>query len=281
MISARSYAKVNIFLRVTEKRTDGYHNIQTLFAKTGLFDLITVEEDDNFSITSDKTWVPSDSSNIVWKVYDILKKDYSLASGINVSIVKNIPAGGGLGGGSGNAAVFLNLADELFGMGLSYDDKHRIMSRVGSDTAYFLHDSPMFAEGRGEILSDGPKLPSCYMLLVNPGMHVSTPEIYRDKNLKLTHPEDLSRMPLVVGYRGLINMLENTMEPVVFGKYPAVGRLKRLLLDNGADGALMSGSGSTLFGLFSNSAKLDKAHDTFRSIFPKYMIYKTYLRGEA
>jgi len=152
MLVGKSYAKINLFLHVINKRDDGYHNIVTLMTKISLYDTIVIEGSRNFEIISNVSSVPLNGDNIIWKVYELLKVHYNI-SPVRVYLYKNIPMGAGLGGGSSNAATFLNLVDQFFSLRMSFDKKYEILSRVGSDTVFFLKDAQtVIARGRGEVL---------------------------------------------------------------------------------------------------------------------------------
>lgn len=273
----KSYAKINIFLNINGKRDDGYHDIETLFVKIGLHDVIGLKKSDKLILECNKADIPTDSSNIILKVDTILKTEYGLKDNYHIKLEKNIPAGGGLGGGSGNAAVYLKAVNELSALNVSMLEMEKIMARVGSDTVFFLHDKPMLAEGRGEILHDGPQLPECFVLLVNPLIHVPTGQIYSSPNLKLTPRGELTRMRHAYTYESLLGLLKNGMEPAVFALYPEVGHVRELLLKSGADSALMSGSGATVFGLFSTEEKLNNSFQYITKNFPDYFTEKTYI----
>ncbi|QAR34270.1 4-(cytidine 5'-diphospho)-2-C-methyl-D-erythritol kinase [Geovibrio thiophilus] len=279
MIIARSYAKINIFLHINGKRADGYHDLQTLFAQTELHDTIEIEEADRTELICNMPDIPADSSNLIIRVKNILTERYGIRNEYRIILNKKIPAGGGLGGGSSNAACFLKTVNSMSHMGLSYKDMADILGSVGSDTVYFLHDRPCYAEGRGEIIVSETELPSAPILLVNPGIHVPTGEIFRCGNLKLTSKADLSRMPIVAGYAELTAMLENGLEAAVFAKHPVLQTLKTALLDSGADGALMSGSGSTVFGIYRTDEQLESACDIIREKFAGYTVFKSRIKG--
>lgn len=279
MISVRSYAKINIFLHINGKRSDGYHDLQTLFAQTELHDTITIDEADRTELVCNVPEIPVDSSNLIVRVKDILSSRYGLKKEYSINLEKNIPAGGGMGGGSSNAACFLKAVNNLSDLGLSYCDMAEILAEIGSDTVYFLHDKPCYAEGRGEEIVSEAELPSVPVLLVNPNIHVPTGEIFGGGNLKLTAKADLSRMPLVVGYEELLAMLDNGLEAAVFAKHPVLQILKTTLLDSGADGALMSGSGSTVFGIYRTDEQLSGACSIIKEKFADFTVFKSRIKG--
>ena len=267
----RSYAKINIFLHIIDKRNDGYHNIFSLMTKIGLHDTIFIEKSDNFKIDSNVRWLPTDENNIVCKIYQKVKEIYDIPP-VRFSIFKNIPAGAGLGGGSSNAEAGLTLLDRYFGLNMGYQEKMDILRSVGSDTAFFLvKDGVAYAEGRGEIVSKGPLLPKAKILLVKPSFSVSTKEAYEGVKLRLTNNYNKDKIQSFVGYGDMIKMLENDFEYTIFEKHPELGWIKKMLSNFGADGALMSGSGSTVYGLFSDEKKMNEAERFFR----KFNIYWT------
>jgi len=267
----RSYAKINIFLHIIDKRNDGYHNIFSLMTKIGLYDTIFIEKSDNFKIDSNVRWLPTDENNIVYKIYQKVKEIYDIPP-VRFSIFKNIPAGAGLGGGSSNAEAGLTLLDRYFGLNMGYQEKMDILRSVGSDTAFFLvKDGVAYAEGRGEIVSKGPLLPKAKILLVKPSFSVSTKEAYEGVKLRLTNNYNKGKIQSFVRYGDMIKMLENDFEYTIFEKHPELGWIKKMLSNFGADGALMSGSGSTVYGLFSDEKKMNEAERFFR----KFNIYWT------
>jgi len=170
--------------------------------------------------------------------------------------------GAGLGGGSSNAATFLNLVDQFFSLRMSFDKKYEILSRVGSDTVFFLKDAQtVIARGRGELLESGPSIPHLNLLLVKPPFPVSTKEAYGGVKLRLTNSVLMDKMTAFLTYPILLGMLENDFESSVFRTYSELSFIKELLIRFGADAALMSGSGSTMYGVFSSKNLLNRAYN--------------------
>lgn len=249
-VTVESCGKINIFLHILGKRDDGFHELYTLFAPIGIFDTITVSDADSFSITCDNPDIPTDERNIISKVRDILVKYYNIDCRHRVDIIKRIPDGGGLGGGSSNAAAYLKAVLKIKRLQMPLSVQTDIMARVGSDTAFFLYDRPMIGRGRGEILTPYGFLPQAFVLLVNPSVHVSTGQVFSSGNLQLTDRSELNRIPHIVKFEQYGDILFNGLEPAVLPFYPAVAKAKNALTGAGADFALMSGSGATVFGLF-------------------------------
>lgn len=276
IITSKSYAKINIFLNVLNRRKDGFHDIETLFSKIDLYDFLVVQKADNFSISVNDKNIPSDENNIIYKVYNILQKKLNLQlPGVNVKLIKNIPSGAGLGGGSSNAATFLNILNEMFSLNLTPDVKLDILSQVGSDTCFFLYDNPMIGKGRGEILTEAPTIPFMHILLVKPNIFVSTAEIYQNLKLKLTSNKEVFRMRHILSLQDVLKIMNNDLESVAMSRYRLLQTVKEEIINSGALKAMLSGSGATVFGIFNSSSFLDKAYNYFTRKYPKYFIYKT------
>ncbi len=272
MLNAKSHAKINLFLQVLGKRKDGFHNLNTLFAKINLYDEMEVKFSDKFSITSTDPDIPTDESNIIYKVKNIVEKEFDVKCKLSVFLKKNIPTGGGLGGGSSNATIFLQIVDRLFSLELSYEIKKNILAQVGSDTVFFLHNKPMIGSSRGEILTEAPEIPKLNLLIVNPGIFVSTKEIFQDGNLRLTPKSEVIRMRQPLQLKELCKIMTNDLEVPVFHKYPQIKRIKDELERLGAEKAMMSGSGSTVFGVFGSIENALNAGEKFISKFPTYFV---------
>lgn len=275
IIASKSYAKINIFLKVLNKREDGFHNIETLFTKIDLCDLLVVQKANKFSIIVNDKNVPSDENNIIYKVYSTLQKNLNTKlPKVQVKLIKNIPSGAGLGGGSSNAATFLNILDEMFSLNLTSDMKLNILSQVGSDTCFFIYDKPMIGSGRGEILTEAPLLPFMYILLVKPNISISTAEIYQNLKLKLTSKKEVFRMRHILSLQDVLKIMNNDLEEVAMSKYRQIQVVKEEFNNLGALKAMLSGSGATVIGIFNSSLLLNKAFDYFRVKYPEYFIYK-------
>jgi 4-diphosphocytidyl-2-C-methyl-D-erythritol kinase len=276
-LSLKSYGKINIFLHILGKRSDGFHELFTLFAKISIHDTLHIRKSAEQKIICDKAGIPTDDSNIINKVHNILRTEYGVEQNFEIELIKNIPDGGGLGGGSGNAAAYLKGVCELTGIEMDMQTMTDIMARVGSDTAFFLHDEPMVGRGRGEILTPYGALPECRVLLVNPSVHVPTGQIFTSGNLTLTDSTEVNRMRHISDYNEYGEILFNGMEEAVFQLYPVVKEAKDALLDAGADFSLMSGSGATVFGIFRDDEAADHAAEKINKTHPAWGVYKTEL----
>ena len=275
MIAGRSFGKINLFLKVTSKRSDGYHNISTLFSRVSIFDLVTVEASEEFNIICSNKEIPVDENNIVFKVWRELKKIREISRNLKVTILKNIPSGAGLGGGSSNAATFLNLADSYLKLNLSFEEKFEIMSRVGSDTCFFLYDTPMIGLSRGEKLLESV-VPQMKILIVKPDFSISTKEIYTSEYLKLSPEFSLPSKESLTDFNTVIALMENDLEIPAVKLFPVIEQIKIEMLNLGAVRSLMTGSGSAILGIFPTSRALKKGFEHFRMKYENYFVAETY-----
>lgn len=244
-------AKINIGLYVTEKRQDGYHNIETIFYPINLYDTLTFEDSDDFCFLSNAKKLTSDSTNLIIQAKNILE-DYS-GEKLNVKITldKRIPLGAGLGGGSSDAAVTLLKLNELTGLNLSANEIFDLGLSLGSDIPFFLNPQPSFASGRGEYLQSQFIHLDLPLVIVNPGIIISTKWAYSqiqpdspNFNLKELGVLDMEHLLLYS------DKIMNVFEKSVFEKYSMIKEIKSLQYKLGAVFSLMSGSGSTVYGIY-------------------------------
>ncbi len=266
-------AKINLGLTIIEKRTDGYHNLESLFYPISLCDVLEVVEnpkaaekkDSKQVICFESTGIPISGdplSNLCVKAYELLSKDYPMPP-VKIHLHKIIPVGAGLGGGSSDAACFIKLLNDKFELGLSWGEQHHYAKQVGSDCSFFISNKPAFAKGRGDELEPANVQLSGYRLvLIYPGIFISTAEAYskvkpkkRDKELDTVidglKPEN---------WKGLVT---NDFEDSVFDLHPLLSGIKKNLYAKGAVYASMSGSGSSVYGLFTEKVDLKKEYKDY------------------
>jgi 4-diphosphocytidyl-2-C-methyl-D-erythritol kinase len=253
-----AYAKINLGLLVLNKRPDGYHNIMTVFHRIDLFDRISFAPSAQISVISTSPDAPSDESNICHKAARLLCEALNVRDGVTITIEKNIPVGAGLGGGSSDAATVLRHLPAFWNRHPDQALLHELALELGSDVPYFLGSGSAVARGRGEILEyfllDLPYT----VLLCNPNIHVATGWAYAQLR---PHPGresvDLKRIVLQEMHdpRILKEKLQNDFEPAVFPAHPEIGQLKEDMYSAGAAYAAMSGSGSSVYGLFTNTGE--------------------------
>jgi 4-diphosphocytidyl-2-C-methyl-D-erythritol kinase len=253
--------KINLGLRVLDKRSDGYHNLETCFYPVPWTDILEVIKSDTFSFTTSGAPIPGDlADNLCVHAYRLLETDNDVEP-VRIHLHKIIPAGAGLGGGSSDAAHTLRLLNEVCQLGLSRNDLIDFAAQLGSDCAFFVDDVPMIGTGRGEILSpiSLPSIPE-FLVLVNPGIHVSTAEAFTGIRSDASAPsvtECLTEAPA-----SWKHVLKNDFEETVFMKYPSIEIIKEKLYALGATYASMSGSGSTVYGFFDEQPVLDDSFET-------------------
>jgi 4-diphosphocytidyl-2-C-methyl-D-erythritol kinase len=246
-------AKINIGLRISSRRDDGYHNIETIFYPLALRDALEFVTDDSgndsdsLTVTGFNTSCPM-HENLVIKAINLLRTSYNIPA-LRVHLHKAIPPGAGLGGGSSDAACILKYLVRYFSLGLCHEDMRKMVIKLGSDCPFFIDNQPSFATGRGEILTAVKPLPEgLHILLVNPGIIVNTGEAYKmskpNKEDSLL-PEKYAQGP--AEWKGSIT---NDFEPAIFKLHPDISEIKDRLYEMGAVYASMSGSGSTVYGIF-------------------------------
>jgi len=261
-----STSKVNIGLKVLNQRDDGYHNIYTVFQELDFGDTIQIEKiDDGCTIKSNVDWIPIDESNICHKAYSALKTKFPDLGGISIHIQKNVPIGSGLGGGSANGATTLKGLNDLYDLNLSDGELEKIGATIGADVPFFIRGGTQLGEGIGDKLTLLPSHIQGTYLLVIPDVSISTPWAYSGLINKLNSEE---LMPNFAGFfsgdYASLKIFENDFERIVIPAYPEIGAIKRKLLELGARFASLSGSGSTVYGIFDEDASAKEAELFFR-----------------
>lgn len=266
----KSFAKVNLFLQVLNRRPDNFHNIDSLFERISLSDRIILKNrrDNRIKISCNNPQVPLGSSNLCFKAAKLLQDKFRIKRGLDIKIIKRIPVGAGLGGGSSNAAAVLTGLNKLWRLGLSKTRLAGLAAKIGSDVPFFVYDAS-FARvgGRGEKIRVLKKLGKVRLwhILVTPKIHISTPRIYREWDAclpagrafsGLTKPSsNVKILTSVLAEKNPIfkpGLLFNSLEEVAFKLYPEVKRAKETLSGYCPESALMSGSGSSVFALVSS-----------------------------
>ena len=250
MPTFRAYAKINLGLHVLEKRPDGYHNIETVFHRVNLFDEITFGISSTITVESSPSIVPSDGRNICFKAARLLKDYLGIEAGVRISIQKNIPVGAGLGGGSSDAAGVLLHLPSYWGETVSKELLYSFALHLGSDVPYFLKQGSALAQGRGEVLDYFHLGLPVTIVLCNPGIRVSTAWAYQHINPQHRSMDLKSTVMEGMQHPALLSALTNDFESAVFKEHPAIEQIKETMLRSGAVLSLMSGSGSTVYGLF-------------------------------
>jgi 4-diphosphocytidyl-2-C-methyl-D-erythritol kinase len=261
----RAYAKINLGLHVLEKRPDGYHNIETVFHLVNLFDGITFGSSSAITVESSPSIAPSDGRNICFKAAKLIRDHLGIDAGVRISIQKNIPVGAGLGGGSADAAVVLRHLPAYWEKAINDDVLLSFALQLGSDVPYFMNPGTALAKGRGEILEYFTLDSPFTILLCNPDIHVSTAWAYQ--HVKPQHRLMDLKSAVIDGMQkpAALSALANDFEYAVFKEHPTIEQIKETMVRAGAVFGLMSGSGSTVYGLFDDEQKASNAARTLNA----------------
>ncbi len=249
------HAKINIGLSIISKRSDGYHNLETIFYPLPLKDALEIIPSEKLKFVQTGFKIPgSETDNLVIKAYYLLKKNYPQIKPLEIHLHKAIPAGAGLGGGSSDAAEIVRLIDNLFDLHISTAVLNKYALELGSDCPFFIQHAPCFAEGRGEILKPvGLDLSDYSFLLVHPEIRIGTAWAY--SIIQPSRPKYDLKESIQQPIQIWVKIIQNDFEIPVFAKYPELLKIKENLYENGAVYAAMTGSGSAIFGIF-EKAKL-------------------------
>jgi 4-diphosphocytidyl-2-C-methyl-D-erythritol kinase len=254
------HCKINLGLNVVEKRSDGFHNIETCFYPLPLTDILEAvsSKEVQFNITGIE--IPGTvESNLCLRAYHVVAADHNV-SPVSIHLHKVIPMGAGIGGGSADGAFFLKLMNDFFSLSLSRDQLQDYARKLGSDCAFFLYDQPMLGSSRGDELNPCKvSLKGKFLILIKPSIHVGTAEAYR--GVKPGRPgisvREVVEQAKLEEWK---NVLVNDFEAYAFKMYPEIERIKGSLYQNGAVYASMSGSGSSVFGIFNSEVDLSAAY---------------------
>jgi len=269
-INKKAYAKINLGLDVIRRREDGYHELKMIMQTINLYDQIrlTIQDKPGITMTSNLSSLPCNDSNLAVKAARLMIDTYHIEKGVSIELNKHIPIAAGMAGGSADAAAVLKGMNELFKLGASTEDLKKLGVTLGADIPYCIIEGTALSEGIGEVLTPLPPIPPCHILVVKPNISVSTKFVYQ--NLKITeqtiHPDidgivqSIAKQDLL----GIVNRLDNVLESVTVPKYPKVTEIKQLMLELGALGSLMSGSGPTVFGIFERHSDAKRAYDEFK-----------------
>ena len=268
----RAPAKINLSLRVVGKRSDGYHFLDTVMVPIGLYDEITIAGTrlaktgrESLKVTCSHPLVPSGEENLVYRAAALLLGRKGIRGRVRIHIRKRIPVGGGLGGGSSDAAATLKGLNRLFRLGCGRRELLSLAASLGADVPFFIYGCPARAKGIGERLHPLASFPRLWVIVLYPGFPVSTGWVYRHWRAgKLTKTIENTRINFSVREpERLKRLLVNDLEKVASRRYPRIALLKKRLMEEGAAGALMSGSGSSVFGIFSSE---QTAREAFRRL---------------
>lgn len=280
-ISLKALAKINLGLDVVRRREDGYHEVRMIMQTIYLYDRLDIKrtQEPGIQIQTNLSFLPVNENNLIYKAAKLLMDEFSITDGISVKLDKRIPVAAGMAGGSTDAAAMLFGMNRLFSLGLT---KRQLMERgvqIGADVPYCIMRGTALAEGIGEALSPLPPMVKCPVLIAKPSISVSTKFVYQNLKLDDTtiHP-DIDRLIDDIKAKNLHDIaahMGNVLETVTIPNYPVIDEIKKHMLSNGAVGAMMSGSGPMVFGLFDDEDTAKKAYKAMRSSHLARQVYLT------
>jgi len=264
-VKIKAMAKVNLGLDVLRRRENGYHDVKMVMQTVDLYDELTVvkEEGEEIRITSNVGELPLNEDNLIYKAATLLFDKTGKRRGVSIHLDKNIPIAAGMAGGSTDAAATLLALNELFELGYTKEELAGIGVKIGADVPYCIYGGTCLSEGIGEILTKLPNAPDCYVVIAKPPIGVSTKYVYENLHIEtVTEHPDMDGMVEAIrkgSLKDVTDNMGNVLETVTIKKYPEIATMKQSLLDNGAENALMSGSGPTVFGIFTEKETANKA----------------------
>lgn len=277
----RSFAKINLYLEIIGKRTDGYHDLITLMCLIDLHDTLRIKFNTPATqITCNHPDVPENESNLALKAALKFFDAISIRDHVSIFIDKKIPVGAGLGGGSSNAAAVLNALNHRYRFPLSRNALMDLGAQIGADVPFFIYGRPAVATGIGDRMTAYNHLHAYPIVLIYPAKPLSTAEVYRKLNFGLTKSKKINRKNTFrhIREQDISSILFNDFEPTAFKINPEIADAKSLLLALGAAGALMSGSGSTVFGIYPDSKDANNAFANIRRRHPEWEVFMSRLR---
>lgn len=253
-IMEKAPAKINLGLDILGKRPDGLHELAMVMASIDLADRLYLEEipEDKIIIETNKAFLPTDKKNHVYEALELVKERFGIKQGLQVKIHKEIPVAAGLGGGSTDSAAALRAVNRLWDLGLSMEELASLGAEVGSDVPYCVYGQTSLVEGFGEKVTPIAPMPQCWVVVVKPRMSVSTRAIFAQIVMEDLYHPDISALVSAIeagDYQKMTQNLGNSMEVVTIRKHPVIQQLKDRMLKYGADAAMMSGSGPTVYAL--------------------------------
>lgn len=285
-IRLKAMAKVNLGLDVVRKREDGYHEVRMIMQTVNLYDklFISVSEEPGIRLKTNLSFLPVNENNLIYKAAKLLIDEFDIKEGVDIQLQKFIPVAAGMAGGSTDAATTLIGMNQLFGLGLSRRQLMEHGVKLGADVPYCVTGGTALSEGIGEILTRLPDVPKGYVLVAKPGINVSTRFVYT--NLKLDqlkqHPDIDAQMEAIrrQDFVQMAQLMGNVLETVTIPEHPIVQEIKDFMMEQGAVNAMMSGSGPTVFGLYTNQIQAEKACGKLRDAGLAKMVFLTTFIGQ-
>lgn len=279
-IIEKAPAKINLGLDVLAKRADTYHELEMVMSSVDLADRITLEEipENEIRIASNKAFLPTDERNNVYQAIQLIRERFSISRGVSVYIKKQIPVAAGLGGGSSDCAAALRGLNKMWNLGLSLAELSDIGLEIGTDVPFCVYGDTALVTGVGEKITPLPAMPQCWVVLVKPRFSVSTPTVFRNLNMEEIHHPDIPALIKAIqenDYMKMITHLGNSLEAVTISRHPVIQQIKDRMIKYGADVALMSGSGPTVFGLCQKQSRAQRVYNGLKGFCDEVYLVRT------
>ena len=271
-LSLKAYGKINLGLDVLRRREDGYHEVRMIMQTVGIFDRVDLiwKEEPGIQVETNLYYLPTNENNLVYKAAKLLMDEFQVQEGLLIRLRKFIPVAAGMAGGSSDAAAVLFGVNKMFRLGLTTEELMERGVKIGADVPYCILRGTALSEGIGEVLTSLSPVPQCQVLVAKPGINVSTKFVYENLHANDLRPEqhpDIDGMIRAIkaqDLQGIADKLGNVLETVTVKEYPVIQEIKDKMLEFGAIGSLMSGSGPTVFGLFTNPKAAQEAYEELR-----------------
>lgn len=271
-LSLKAYGKINLGLDVLRRREDGYHDVRMIMQTVGIFDRVDLirKEEPGIQVETNLYYLPTNENNLVYKAAKLLMDEFQVQEGLLIRLRKFIPVAAGMAGGSSDAAAVLFGVNKMFRLGLTTEDLMERGVKIGADVPYCILRGTALSEGIGEVLTKLSPVPQCQVLVAKPGINVATKFVYENLHANDLKPEqhpDIDGMIQAIqdqDLQGIAGKLGNVLETVTVKEYPVIQKIKDKMLEFGAIGSLMSGSGPTVFGLFTNPKAAQEAYEELR-----------------
>lgn len=281
----KAYGKINLGLDVVRRREDGYHEVRMIMQTVGIYDMIDLfrTAEAGIRVETNLYYLPNDNNNLVYKAAKLLMDEFHIQEGVFIKLQKFIPVAAGMAGGSSDAAAVLFGVNKMFRLGLSLEELMERGVKIGADVPYCLMRGTVLAEGIGEKLTKLPPVPQCQILIAKPPISVSTKYVYENLHANELKPEEHPDIDAIIegiqqkDLHKIAGKLGNVLEKVTIQEYPVIQSIKECMMELGAVGSLMSGSGPTVFGLFENPRLAAQAYEELRYGRASHLAKQVYL----
>ena len=289
-ISGKAFGKLNLSLDVTGRRGDGYHLVRMVMQTVDVYDTVTIRRTARreIEVETDGGTLPAGPGNLVWQAAHVMRRRYGITDGLSIHLKKRIPIAAGMAGGSADAAAVFRLLREWYVPEASNEDLERLSLPLGADIPYCITGGTKLCEGIGEVLTPLPTAPACFLVIVRPDISVSTGWVYREfdgiPTQEVRHPDVDGQVNAIRrgDLGGMCDCLGNVLEQKTGEVYPVIGGLERYCLAQGARGALMTGSGPTVFAVYNEKDRADAAFARLQEepAYQSFMKFRAEFTGE-